>query len=97
DLPLEREDRLRAAVAPLLGGAARRVALDDEELRERGIAFLAVGELAGEARAVESALAPHELARLARRLAGARRVDDLLDDPPRDLRVLLEERGEPLV
>ena len=97
DLALERQDRLRAPVAALLGRAAGRVALDDEDLRERRIAFLAVRELAGEARAVERALAPHELARLAGRLARARRVDDLLDDPAGDLRVLLEEARELLV
>ena len=97
DLALEREDRLRPPVAALLGRAAGRVALDDEDLRERRIAFLAVGELAGQAGAVERALPPDELARLAGGLARARGIDDLLDDPPGDLRVLLEEAREPLV
>ena len=84
DLALERQDGLEAPVAPLLGRAAGRVALDDVDLAERGIALLAVGELARQRAAVERALAPDELARLARRLARARRVDRLHDDPLRD-------------
>src|SRR5262249_55507871 len=48
DLAAEREDRLAPAVAALLGGAAGRVALDDEQLREGRVLFLAVGEFAGE-------------------------------------------------
>ena len=97
DLALEREDRLRAPVAPLLGRAAGRVALHDEDLRKRGVPFLAVRELSGEPRPVERALPPHELARLAGGLARPRRVHDLLDDAARDLRVLLEEARELLV
>ena len=69
DLALERQDGLRAPIAALLGRAAGRVALDHEHLRERGILFLAVGELAGQARDVERAFAAGHLARLARRLA----------------------------
>src|SRR5271156_3753912 len=44
-------------VAPLLGRAARRVALDDEDLAFRGVAFLAVGEFSRQRRDVEHALA----------------------------------------
>ena len=80
DLALQRQDRLRAPIAALLGGAAGRVALDDEELGQRRILFLAVRELAGQARDVERALASRQLARLARRFARTRRVDDLGDD-----------------
>src|SRR5664280_2040497 len=58
------------------------------------IACLTVGELAGEPRPVERPLAPHELSSLARRLARARGIDDLLHDAARDLRVLLEEIRE---
>ena len=77
DLALDRQDRLEAAVAPLLGRAAGRLALDDVDLAERRIALLAVGELAGQRAAVERALAADEIAGLARRLARARGIDRL--------------------
>ena len=70
-LPPQREDRLEATVAALLGRAAGRVALDDVDLALRGVAFLAVGELARERQPVERTLADHEVACLARRVAGA--------------------------
>ena len=92
DLALDRQDRLEAPVAPLLGRAAGRLAFDDVDLAQRGIALLAVGELARQRAAVERALAAHEIARLARRFARARRIDRLGDDPLRDRRVLLEDR-----
>ena len=78
DLAAQRQDRLEAAVAALLGRAAGRVALDEEELAALGVALLAVGELAGEAAAVEGALAAGEVAGLAGGLAGAGGVDGLL-------------------
>ena len=96
DLPLERQDGLELPVAPLLGRAAGGIALDQEELGLLGVALRAVGELAGEVRGVERALAPRQVARLARRLAGVRRLDALLDDPPRLARVLLQVGAEPL-
>ena len=46
DLALERKDRLVVPVAALLGRAAGAVPLYQEQLRERGIALLTVGELA---------------------------------------------------
>ena len=76
-LPFKRQDRLRASVAALLGGAAGRITLDDEELGQRRILLLAVGELARQTRDVERAFAARQLARLARGLACAGRVDDL--------------------
>jgi len=90
DLALKRQDRLRTTVAALLRGTACGIALDDEELRQRRVLLLAVGELAGQARDVERALAPRELARLARGFACTRRVDDLVDDRLR-LRWILEQ------
>ena len=72
DLAAQRQDRLEAAVAALLGGAAGRVALDDVQLAALGVAFLAVGQLARQRQAVERALADDEVARLAGGLAGAR-------------------------
>ena len=97
DLAPQRQDRLGAPVAALFARAAGRVALDDEELRERGVLLLAVGELSGERARVERALAADQLAGLARRLARARRLHDLLDDLLADPRVLLEVRAELVV
>ena len=97
DLAAQRQHRLELAVAALLGGAAGRIALDDEDLGLGRVALLTVGELAGQARDVERALAARELARLARRLARLRRLDHLADDDPRLLRMLLEPLREEFV
>ena len=97
DLALDRQDRLEAPVAALLGRAAGRFALDDVELALRRIALLAVGQLAGQAAAVERALAADEIARLARRLARARGVDGLADDALGDGGILFEELTELVV
>ncbi len=97
DLAAQGKHGLEAAVAALLGRAAGRVALHEEELAPFGVPLLALGELAGEPGAVERALAAGEVASLACRLAGARRVEDLRGDALRVVRVLLEEGGEPLV
>src|SRR6202011_5709412 len=69
DLALQRQDRLEAAVAALLGRAAGAVALNDEQFAVRRVALLAVGQLARQVGEVERALAPGQVARLARRLA----------------------------
>ena len=97
NLALDRQDRLEAPVAALLGRAARRFTLDDVELAQRGIAFLTVGQLARQRAAVERALPAHQVACLARRLTRARRIDRLGDDPLGDVRVLLEKRTELVV
>jgi hypothetical protein len=49
----------------------------------------AVGQLAGQAAAVESALAASQVAGLASRFPGARRIDGLGDDLLGHLRILL--------
>ena len=77
DLAAQRQDGLELPVAALLGAAAGGVALDDVDLAQRRVFLLAVGQLAGQAHAVEHALAPRHLARLARGFAGARGLDDL--------------------
>src|SRR5207245_1755694 len=79
-----------ATVATLLGGAAGRIALYDEQLAVGRILLGAVGELAGQRAAVQGALAADQLLGLAGRLARPRGVDGLADDPAGDLRVLLE-------
>ena len=97
DLASERQDGLEAAVAPLLGRAARRVALDDEELGLVGLFGLAVGQLAGQVVGLERVLPAHQLARLAGRLAGLGRALGLVVDRLGDARVGLEEVHQLLV
>ena len=92
DLAAQRQHRLVLAVARLLGRAAGRIALDDEQLGLGGIAFLAVGELAGKRGDVERPLAAGQLARLARRLAGGGGLDHLADNSS-GLRGMLLEPG----
>ena len=70
---------------------------DDVQLAQRRVALLAVGELAGQGAVVERALAPHQVARLPRRLARAGGVHRLRDDALRDRRVLVEVRAELVV
>src|SRR3546814_12723207 len=72
NLALQGQDRLHMAVAPLLRRAACRIAPDEAEFAFGGVAFLAVGELAGQARDVHRALAPRPFARLLRGLARRR-------------------------
>src|SRR5262249_49858667 len=74
----------------LLGGAARAIALDDEQFGLGRIALLAIGELAGQGRDVERALPARELPSLARGLARRRRLDHLADDDLRLRRMLLQ-------
>ncbi len=50
ELAADREDGLEAPVAPLLGGAAGGVALDDVDLGVDRVAIGAVGQFAGQAR-----------------------------------------------
>ena len=77
DLAAQRQHRLGVAVAALLGRAAGGVALDDEQLGERGVLDRAVGELARQRRVLERRLAPRQVARLARGLARALGLDGL--------------------
>src|SRR5207244_4497029 len=78
DLAAQREDRLEAAVTAGLRGAARGISLDEVQLTLVRVALRAVGELAGQHRAIEQALANDEIARLPRSLACPRRHDALL-------------------
>ena len=97
DFALQRQDGLVAAVAALLGGAAGGFTLDQVELALVGLPLAAVGQLAGQAAAVQRTLAAGEVACLARGFAGAQGVDRLVDDLLGDLRVLLEESTQALV
>src|SRR6266542_1950070 len=94
NLAAKRQDRLELAVASLLRRSARGIALDQIDFAQRGIALLAVCELAGQSHAVEHALAARQLARLAGGFARARGLDDLRADDPRVVRMLEQEVGE---
>src|SRR5581483_6583676 len=94
DLAAQGEDGLELAVPALLGAAAGRVAFDDVDFAPRGVLAGAVGELAGEAHAVQEALAARQLAGLAGGFAGAGGLDALLQDHDAYPGVLLEEGGE---
>ncbi len=96
DFAAQRQDGLEFAVAALLGAAACAVALDDEQFGFRRIAFLAIGELAGQRGDAERALARH-FARFARRLAGGGGLDHLADDDLGFARMLLEPGLEHVV
>ena len=67
-------------VAALLGGAAGAVTLDQKQFGLGGIAFLAIGQLAGQGGDVHHALAPRQLARLLGGFARRGGVDHLLHD-----------------
>jgi hypothetical protein len=93
---LQRQDRLELAVAALLGGAACGVTLDEEQLAQRRVLLLAVGELAGQAHAVQHALAARHFAGLARGFAGAGGFDDLAADDLGVVRRFQQEVGQRL-
>ena len=86
---------LGAAITALFGRAAGRISLDEKQLRERGVFFLAIGQFAGQACNVESAFTARHLARLTGRFARPRRIDDLRDDGLGFLRVLEQELFQP--
>ncbi len=96
DLAAQGQYRLVVAVASLLGAAAGRIALDDEELAFGRIALLAVRQLAGQRGAVEHALAARQFAGLARRLARGGGFHHLADDGLGFARMLLEPAAEML-
>jgi hypothetical protein len=96
DLAAQGQDRLELAVAALLGRAAGGVALDDVDLAQRRVFFLAVGQLAGQAHAVEHAFAARHLAGLAGGFTRPRGIDDLADDDLGVGRVLEQVVGQRL-
>ena len=94
DLAAQRQDGLRVAVAALLRRARRRVALDDEELRARGVPAAAVRELARQHARRQQRLAPHGVARGPGRGGGLLRARGLVRHGPERRRVPLEEVAE---
>src|SRR4051812_19279533 len=87
---------LEGAVAAHLGRAAGGIALNDQELRLGGIAFLTVGKFARQGRNVVTLLA-REFARLARGLARGGSLHHLVDDRLRLGRMLFEPGVEHVV
>ena len=97
DLAPQGQDGLEAPVAGLLGRTAGRVALHQVELARGWVADGAVGQLAGQRGVLQHALAPGEVAGLARRLRAWAAWTVLRDDLLGVGGVLLEELGELLV
>ena len=96
DLAAQRQHRLIAPVPRLLGRAAGGIALDQEELAAAGIALLAVGKLARQARDLERAFAPGQVAGFPRRLPRRGGLDRLGNDRAGLGRMLLQPLAEPL-
>ena len=78
DLAADRQQRLELRVAGQLGGAERRVALDDEQLGLVDVVGPAVGQLGGQRGGLQRVLAALGLAVLARREPGLGGAGDLL-------------------
>ena len=95
DLAAQRQHRLGLAVAALLGAAAGRVALDDEQFRQRRVLLRAIGQLAGQAGDVQRAFAAGEVACLAGGFTGAGGIHDLAGDGLGFIRVFLQELLQP--
>ena len=96
DLAAQREHGLRLAIAPLLGRAAGRIALDQEQLAVLRVALRAIGQLGGQPLVVAPALA-RQLAGLARGLARLGGAHALVDDLARGGGIFLEGLGQLLV
>ena len=97
DLAAQGEDGLELALPAALGGAAGRIAFDQEQLALVDVAAGAVAELAGQAAAGERALAfADELLLLAGGDAGLGGQQALADDRLGGLGVLFEEFAEVL-
>jgi hypothetical protein len=96
DLAAQGQDGLEFAVAALLGRAAGGVTLDDVDFAHRRVFFLAVGQFAGQAHAVEHAFAAGHFAGLAGGFAGAGGFDDLAADDLGVVGALLQVVGQQL-
>ena len=93
-LPFEGKNGLIFAVAAHLGGAAGGFALNDEEFAAGRIAFLAIGELAGQAAGIHGGLAARQFAGFAGGFASAGGVNTLADDAARHGGVLVKPFAE---
>ena len=94
NLAAQGQNRLDVSAAAVLGRAACRVALYDKELSQLGVTHRTIGELAGQRRRLEQALAAGRLARLAGGVARLAGLLGLLDDLTSGLGMLLEVIGK---
>ena len=92
DLAAQRQHGLHGAVARLLGRAAGRIALDDEDFRARCRVLRAVGQLAGKAKLAHGGLAADFLF-----LAAADALVGARDHPFEQLGGFLRIVGQPMV
>src|SRR5579875_3906578 len=91
NLATQGQHRLRLAIARLLCGSSRRIALHEKDLGAVGGAACAIGELAGQSKVARRRLAI-ELALVAPPLPLLRALDDGIEQGPRGGGV----RGQPV-
>ena len=77
NLATQRQDGLKFTVTSLFGRTTRRVALHNVDFTQCRVFFLAIGQLAGQAHAIEHTFATRHFASLARCLTGTRSLDNL--------------------
>ena len=97
DLAPQRQDRLDGRVAPLLGGPAGRVALDQEQLGRLDVLGPTVRQLARQGPAGQRSLAARQVACMAGGVAGLLGLPALVEQPPGFLGVLLQPHAQLLV
>ena len=85
------QDGLEPGVPALGGGAAGGVALDDVDLCQGRVPFVAVPELVGHLAGLQPGFSPDGLPGLSRRLSGSRGGEGLLQDGPAHGGILLKE------
>src|SRR6266566_1734315 len=96
ELAANRQNGLKLSVAALLGRAAGGITFDDVQLRIRRVAVGAIGQFARQAPAGQRRFA-HRFTRLARRFAGAGRIQALVHHFLGHRRVGVEVRHQPVV
>src|SRR5690606_2456760 len=89
DFALQREDGLVLPVASAFGGAAGRLALDEEQFTAFGVLFLAIRQFSWQSAGIERTFAAGEIAGLAGGFSGARGVNRLGNNPFGDCGVLV--------
>ena len=88
---------MKFPIACLFGRTTGRIALDQVKFTQGRVAFLAIGQLAGQAGQIKRTFTPGHLPGLSGGLAGPCRLDDLDSDGARFGRIFLEEFAEFIV